>query len=308
MEIITVRKLNEHLYRLSENISNDAAVHMYLVTGSERAALIDTGLGMSGDLDRVVRSLTDKPVICLVTHCDPDHAGAAALFEDIRMSARDQTLMDNGSISPLARFGTAQAVADDKARVSYFRKHMVRTRSFAYTNIEDGEVFDLGDRSLTALAFPGHTEGSMCFWNRAENYCIVGDAVANVDSPVLFFQKCRPLEEYRDNLIRFLDKVGDGCLLYAGHNEEPLPKAMLSEILSLCGEVLSGLTKNDVPYMPPFLQEASADAGVIEKLKSKLIVKVISKKQLGDAAPMEHRGMQASVRYNARKIYRQNPS
>ncbi|MBR1565514.1 MAG: MBL fold metallo-hydrolase, partial [Oscillospiraceae bacterium] len=74
MEIITVQKLNAHLYRLSENISDEAAVHMYLVTGSERAALIDTGLGMSGDLDRVVRSLTDKPVICLVTHCDPDHA------------------------------------------------------------------------------------------------------------------------------------------------------------------------------------------------------------------------------------------
>ena len=304
MEIITVRKLKEDFYQLSEHISSEAAVHMYLVTGSKCAALSDTGLGMIGNLEKIVRSLTDKPVICLVTHCDPDHAGAAALFDDIRMSALDQKLMDNGSISPLARFGTAQAVADDKARVNYFRKHMVKAKRFAYQNIDDGEIFDLGDRTLTAIAFPGHTEGSMCFWNRAENYCIVGDAVANVDSPVLFFQKCRPLEEYRDNLIRFLDKVGDGCLLYAGHNEEPLPKAMLSEILSLCGEVLSSQTKNDVPYMPPFLQEASADAGVFEKLKSKLIVKGISKKQLGDAVPMEHKGVQASVRYNAKKIYR----
>ena len=60
---------------MSEHISSEAAVHMYLVTGSERAALIDTGLGMSGDLNKVVRSLTNKPVICLLTHCDPDHAG-----------------------------------------------------------------------------------------------------------------------------------------------------------------------------------------------------------------------------------------
>ena len=303
MEIITVQKLNEHLYRLSENISSEAAVHMYLVTGSERAALIDTGLGMSGDLDQVVRSLTDKPVICLVTHCDPDHAGAAALFDDIRMSSRDQILMDNGSISGLARFGTAQAVADDKTLVRYFRKHMVRAKSFLYTNIEDGEIFDLGDRSLTAISFPGHTEGSMCFWNREENYCIVGDAVANVDSPVLFFQKCCPLEEYRDNLIRFLARVSEDCELYAGHNEEPLPKDMLSEILSLCDEVLSGKTQNDVPYMPPFLQEAPADADFVEKLKRRLIIKVISKKQLGDAVPMEHKGVRASVCYNGNKIF-----
>ena len=202
---------------------------MYLVTGSERAALIDTGLGMSGDLNKVVRSLTNKPVICLLTHCDPDHAGAAALFDDIRMSSRDQSLMDNGSISGLARFGTTQAVANDKARIRYFRKNMVGEKSFAYTNIEDGETFDLGGQSLTALSLPGRTEGSMCFWNREENYCVVGDAVANVDSTVLFFQKCRPLEEDRDNLIRFLAKVGEDCELYAGHNEEPLAKDMLME-------------------------------------------------------------------------------
>lgn len=303
MEIITARKLKEDLYQLSEHITSEAAVHMYLVIGSELAALVDTGLGMSGDFDKVVRALTDKPVICLLTHCDPDHAGAAALFDDIRMSSRDQTLMDNGSISVLARFGTAQAVADDKMRVRYFRKHMVRVKSFVYTNIEDGEIFELGGKSLVAISFPGHTEGSMCFWDREDNYCVVGDAVANVDSPVLFFKKCRPLEEYKENLIHFLARVGENCKLYAGHNQEPLDKDMLSEILSLCDEVLSGKTQNDVPYMPPFLQEAPVNAGVIEKLKRKLIIKVISKKQLGDAVPMEHKGTHASVRYNAKKIY-----
>lgn len=145
----------------------------------------------------------------------------------------------------------------------------------------------------------------MCLWNREENYCVVGDAVANVDSTVLFFQKCRPLEEYRDNLIRFLAKVGEDCELYAGHNEEPLAKDMLSEILALCDEVLSGKTQNDVPYMPPFLQEAPVDASVIEKLKRKLIIRIISRKQLGDAVPMEHEGVHAAVRYNAKKIHTQ---
>lgn len=304
MEIITVRKIKDNLYRLSENISKAAAVHMYLVTGTKRAALVDTGLGMSGDLDKVVRSLTNLPVVCLVTHCDPDHAGSAAQFNDIHMSNRDQILMDNGSLAKMARFGTAQAVADDKERVRYFKKHMVKAETFLYKNIEDGEVFDLGGRSLVAISLPGHTEGSMCFWNKEDNYCLVGDAVANINSPVLFFKKCLPLEEYKDNLIQFIAQVGEDCQLYSGHNEDALSKDLISEILSLCDEVLHRKTQNDVPYMPPFLKEAPVDATMMEKLKKKLIVKIVSKKQIGDAVPMEHKGTHASVQYNAKKIYR----
>ena len=307
MEIITVKKLSDNLYQLSENITSAAAVYMYLVTGTERAALVDTGLGMSGDLDKVVKRLTDKPVICLVTHCDPDHAGSAALFDDVRMSSRDQILMDNGSIAKMARFGTAQAVADDKALIRSFKKHMVKAETFPYKNIEGGEIFDLGGRTLVAVPLPGHTEGSMCFWNREENYCLVGDAVANVNAPVMFFEKCRSLEEYRDNLIRFLAEVGDECQLYTGHNEKALTLEMIPEILFLCDEVLAGKTQNDTPYMPPFLKEAPEDAGWIDKLKMKLIVKAVSKKQLGDAVPMEHKGIHASVQYNAKKIYRHMP-
>lgn len=306
MEIITTRKINENLYQLSENISSEVAVQMYLVTGTERAALVDTGYGLSGDLDKVVRSITDKPVVCLVTHCDPDHAGSAALFDDIHMSDLDQVLMDNGSLAQMGRFGTAQAMADDEDRVKYFKEHMVKAKTFEYKNITDGEVFDLGGRSLTAISFPGHTEGSMCFWNREENYCLVGDAVANVNSPVLFFKKCRPLEDYKENLISFIGKVGEGCDLYSGHNAAALPKDLIPEVLTLCDEVLRGKTENDVPYTPPFLKEAPGDAGIMEKLKTKLISEVVSKKELGDAVPMEHKGVKASIKYNAKKIHRED--
>ena len=304
MEIITTRKINDNLYQLSENISSEVAVQMYLVTGTEKAALIDTGYGLSGDLDKVVKSITDKPVVCLVTHCDPDHAGSAALFDDIHMSDFDQVLMDNGSLAQMGRFGTAQAMADDEERVKYFKEHMVKAKTFEYKNISDGEVFDLGDRALVAISFPGHTEGSMCFWNREENYCLVGDAVANVNSPVLFFKKCRSLEDYKANLIAFIAKVGDGCDLYSGHNADALPKDLIPEILTLCDEILDGKTENDVPYTPPFLKEAPDGAGIMEKLKTRLISEIVSGKELGDAVPMEHKGVKASIKYNAKKIHR----
>ena len=305
IEIITVRKIKENLYQLSENISAEVAVQMYLVIGNKKAAIIDTGYGLSGDLDKVIKSVTDKPVICLLTHCDPDHAGSAALFADIHMSDKDKVLMDNGSLAQIGRFGTAQAMCDDEERVKYFKKNIVKAKRFEFKNIEDGEVFDLGDIKLTAISFPGHTEGSMCFWNSDENYCIVGDAVANVSSPVLFFKKCRPLEDYKYNLIGFMEKVGKGCELYSGHNREHLPKQLIPEILELCDEVLEGKTESDIPYTPPFLKEAPEEAGVFEKIKSRLISEVVSKKELGDAIPMEHsrEDFFASIKYNANKIH-----
>lgn len=305
MEIITSRAIKDNLYQLSENLSSEVAIQMYLVVGSERAALIDTGYGVSGDLDQVVKSITNKPVTVLVTHCDPDHAGSAALFDDIHMSRKDQVLMDHGALATMGRLGTAQAVCDTPERAKFYKQHLVKATAFSYKDIRDGEIFNLGERQLMAISMPGHTEGSMCFWNKTEHYCLVGDAVANVSSPVLFFQKCCPLEAYKDNLIRFVDIVGEDCQLYTGHNPKSLPSELVPEILDLCDEVLAGKTEKDTPYLPPFMQPAPANATLRNRVKSKIIRRVVSNKELGDAVPMEHskEGYTASIKYNAKKIH-----
>ena len=46
---------------------------MYLVEGSERAVLIDTGIGL-GNICKYVRKLTSKPLTVLITHGHVDHA------------------------------------------------------------------------------------------------------------------------------------------------------------------------------------------------------------------------------------------
>ena len=53
---------------------------MYLVEGTEKAVLIDTGSGI-GSLKACVEQLTDKPVVVLVTHGHVDHAMGAAEFD-----------------------------------------------------------------------------------------------------------------------------------------------------------------------------------------------------------------------------------
>ena len=45
----------------------------YLVEGSEKAALLDTGSGL-GHMKPLIESLTDKPLLVLLTHGHVDHA------------------------------------------------------------------------------------------------------------------------------------------------------------------------------------------------------------------------------------------
>ena len=61
--------------------------HCYLLLGTERALLIDTGLGVS-DSRRAVDGLTALPVLAVTTHAHWDHIGGHRHFENTPVSTR----------------------------------------------------------------------------------------------------------------------------------------------------------------------------------------------------------------------------
>ena len=299
--IIQIKRINESLYLLNENIREGAYITMMLDIGKEKAALIDTGMGVSGDLDAVIHSITDKPVICLLTHCDPDHAGGAALFDDIYMSSLDEPLMKN-SLSYRARSLMVRNMTDSDEVRRCVKESMVRKGRFDYHNVIDGDVFDLGGCKLEAVSLGGHTKGSMCYIDRAGKYIFSGDSIANANSAVLFFDKCLPLSAYRNNLAQFLQFTGQDVDIYSGHATDSLDSRIIPELLILCDEIIAGDTADDAPYVPPFLQTLPEKSikGVIRNA----MLGIVAKMQFGSARPMEHTkpGFLASVKYNANKI------
>ncbi|MCI0555067.1 MAG: MBL fold metallo-hydrolase, partial [Anaerolineae bacterium] len=54
----------------------------FLITGSKRALLVDTGMGI-GNLQKVIEELTKLPVSVLNTHSHPDHIGSNYQFQSI---------------------------------------------------------------------------------------------------------------------------------------------------------------------------------------------------------------------------------
>src|SRR5829696_4830963 len=70
-------------------------VKSYLIVGEERAALIDTGMGV-GDIAAVVRELTDKPVTVLLSHAHWDHIGGNTGFSELLIHRAEANTLPAG--------------------------------------------------------------------------------------------------------------------------------------------------------------------------------------------------------------------
>ena len=69
----TINQVDDSTWILSE-YRHWEETHCYLLCGSRRALLIDTGLGICNIQEEVCR-LTDKPVTVAATHIHWDHIG-----------------------------------------------------------------------------------------------------------------------------------------------------------------------------------------------------------------------------------------
>lgn len=147
-------------------------VRITLIVGAESALLIDTGYGKL-DLNEIVRSFTDKPFKVVVTHVHPDHAGGCNQFDAVYMNEADASLI---------------------------QKYCADT-PFEYIPLKEGDVFDLGGKTLEAVALPGHTAGCIGLLLREEHILFAGDALNGW--LWLFMDECLSLAEYR----KMLDKA-----------------------------------------------------------------------------------------------------
>lgn len=149
--------------------------HCYLLNGTERSLLIDTGLGICNIRNEVIR-LTDLPVTAAATHVHWDHIGGHRYFPDFCAHGEELPWL-NGSF-PLSAGTVRQMVADrcdlpegfDLDGYTMFQGIPARV-------LQDGDTFDLGGRIIRVLHTPGHSPGHMCFWEEARGYLFTGDLV-----------------------------------------------------------------------------------------------------------------------------------
>ena len=230
------------------------AASMFLLVGSEKAMLIDCGMGI-GDLLGSVRMITDKPLIVVITHGHSDHTGNICQFEEAWIHKND---MDQAAPAPLSRR------RDSTARVAQRQKGSLGApynifRLYPYDlytdlrepespmpvlhEITDGMEFDLGGgRIVTAYECPGHTPGEIVLLDHQTRCLFAGDAV-NFN---LLASAC-PVEttlRYLKRLQGMRDQY-DG--IYNGHHDFRAQGAPLDEdCLPTIIEALEGVLRGEI--------------------------------------------------------------
>ena len=192
----------------------DRGVRIFLLTGTDRALVIDTG--MSGlDIRALVAAHTDLPYRVLNTHADRDHVASNAQFDAVFMHPSEAAFYHNAQ-------GARGAVIP----------------------VYGGDVIDLGGRELEIVHLPGHTPGSVSVLDvRAR--CLIGGDPVQEDGDIFMFGPQRDLGAYADSLRRLALRDDFDCV-YPSHAKEKVDRGVIGPLADGAEKILAG----EIPGVP----------------------------------------------------------
>ncbi len=147
----------------------------YLITGTDKALLWDTGTGI-GDIKQIVDQLTELPLIVLNSHTHYDHVGGNYQFDNIYGVATDFTKKNaEGRPHEIAKeFITGDWIW--KPTPAGFANETYELKPFQITKtIVHQDQIDLGGITLEILHTPGHAPDALCLLDRANRLLFTGD-------------------------------------------------------------------------------------------------------------------------------------
>jgi len=226
----TAREVGNKVWQISDH----GADNIYLVEGKRSALLVDNGLG-TADLASYARKLTSKPLIVVITHGHPDHAGANYQFKEVYIHPADAEAAKAVN-RPEARAGSAKTMQGGKApsESELYKGQVFDTKLIP---VKEGYIFKLGGRSIQVMETPGHTPGGICLLDIKNRILFTGDN--NNVLVWLFLANCKPLHEYLVTLEKQLSRISEFTTLMPGHGV-PIPSDFINDQIACVKSILDG--------------------------------------------------------------------
>ncbi len=188
--------------------------NMFLVEGSERDMILDTGMGVipfKPYLD-TLRKDPGKEIICVSSHTHIDHIGAAHEF-DIRLvhPAEADEMAEPSGLTTLFRRDMPEALLQTFLDAGYppigetliealphtgYDPETYRLQGAPATGLlSHGDTVDLGNHRYEVLHLPGHSPGGIGLFERATGVLFAADAI--YDGPLIYEGPGMSVEQYR---------------------------------------------------------------------------------------------------------------
>lgn len=244
MAEFATRKIGEHAYLINDMGQSS----FYLLEGEERTAVIDTGITPNETILPHIRTLTDKPLVLLITHAHVDHFHHMDEFETCYMSHREFEMGPELLRGMMA--GKALNLEDT-------------------IDIRTDSVIDLGGQTIEVCEVPGHTPGSVVFWNPQQDLLFTGDAIGSGYGVWMQVPGAVPLREYETSLrklLAWLVSRGGTMKFYGGHHYQqflsravpgfnPLNMGLLADLIDLVhmlrtGEIVGSFSDVQKTFTP----------------------------------------------------------
>lgn len=257
-----VREVEPAIYLLCE----PPHVNSYLVVGSERAMLLDTGMGVS-DIKAVVDSITDLPILVVNSHHHFDHIGGNHLFSERAIHEAGVDLVQQETPADWCS-GNMDYIAGMLERVSayeeldrtYFRLLTADTTPRPLPpgfdanewrivpcaptrSLHDGDVIDLGGWMLRVFHTPGHSVDSICLFEESRGVLFGGDTI--MTGPIYTHLPGGSVADLARSSRRLMTEVGHTVeRIYCAHMlRYSVDGAFLAEVADGAQVVSEGSTK-----------------------------------------------------------------
>lgn len=203
----TIEEVDDDTFAISE-YKHWEETHCYLLCGTQKVVLIDTGLGVS-DIRKAVESLTDLPIEVIITHAHWDHIGGHRMFGNIAVHKEEASWLSGEFPLPL------QVVKNNlMCKPCDFPKEFCSDEYEIFHGIpqrilNDGDCIDLGNRQLEVVHTPGHSPGHCCFYEPERKYLYSGDLIYKgcldafypTTNPIQFYESVKRIQTYQIDRI-----------------------------------------------------------------------------------------------------------
>lgn len=208
-------------------------VNAYLIIGSTRAVLFDTGMGIA-NIKAVVEELYRGELIVVNSHFHFDHIGDNWRFDQIVIP--DDPYAKNIAEKGIPSHSLGNQMDEDMFLFDYpagFDADSFSIKPYKVAIAEDGELFDLGNRTLEYVKTPGHSDDCIMLYDQTNAILFCGDMFYLGALYIHFdceeFGKSS-LHKYAASINKVIEKFPAMKSIYASHNDFVIAPEKLVEL------------------------------------------------------------------------------